>query len=95
MVVMTPKSLLRHKLAVSSAHELTDGAFQTVLDDVGVAGAPEAGVTVDRTRVTRILLCSGKVYYALLDARRDREINTTAIVRVSAPRKPPHHIRCC
>src|SRR5262249_54575094 len=66
LVIMSPKSLLRHKAAVSTPEELTDGAFQLVIDDVAVAGAPEAGVVVDRARVTRLLLCSGKVYYSLL-----------------------------
>jgi len=82
LVIMSPKSLLRHKLAVSSASDLTEGGFQTVLDDPATRGAPETGVTLDRARVTRVLLCSGKVYYALLDGRREREIDTTAIVRV-------------
>ena len=82
LIIMSPKSLLRHKLAVSSPRELTHGTFQPVLDDVAVAGAPEAGVRVDPARVTRIILCSGKVYYALLDGRRERELDTMAIVRV-------------
>ena len=82
LVIMSPKSLLRHKLAVSTSAELTSGTFQPVLDDVAVAGAPEAGVRVDPQHVTRLLLCSGKVYYALLDGRRDRGVDTTAIIRV-------------
>jgi 2-oxoglutarate dehydrogenase E1 component len=82
LVVMSPKSLLRHKAAVSTPEELTDGTFQTVIDDVAVTGAPEAGVTLDRARVTRLLLCSGKVYYALLAGRRERGLDNAAIVRV-------------
>jgi 2-oxoglutarate dehydrogenase E1 component len=82
LIVMSPKSLLRHKLAVSSPRELTEGAFQPVLDDIAVGDAPEAGVRIDPTRVTRLLLCSGKVYYALLEGRRERAIDETAIVRV-------------
>ncbi len=82
LVVMSPKSLLRYKFAVSSARDLTESGFQPVLDDGGATGAPEAGVAIDRGRVTRLLLCSGKVYYALLNARRDREVDTTAIVRL-------------
>jgi len=82
LVVMTPKSLLRHKLAVSALGELTDGAFQTVLDDVAAAGAPEAGVVLDRSRVTRVLLCSGKIYHTLLAARRERALERVAIVRI-------------
>jgi 2-oxoglutarate dehydrogenase E1 component len=82
LVVMSPKSLLRHKLAVSSIAELTGGEFQPVLDDVAAAGAPETGVTLDRQAVTRVLLCSGKVYYALLAARREQLRDTVAVVRV-------------
>jgi 2-oxoglutarate dehydrogenase E1 component len=82
LVLMTPKSLLRHKLCVSSLAEFTEGGFHTVLDDIAVDGAPEAGVTIDRRRVQRLLLCSGKVYYDLLAGRRDRGADTVAIVRV-------------
>jgi 2-oxoglutarate dehydrogenase E1 component len=79
---MSPKSLHRHKLAVSSPEELTAGTFQTVIDDVARHGDTQAGVTIDPERVTRLLLCSGKVYYALLAARRERAIDSTAIARV-------------
>jgi 2-oxoglutarate dehydrogenase complex dehydrogenase (E1) component-like enzyme len=79
---MSPKSLLRHKAAVSSLRDLTDGTFMTVLDDPAVQGAPEAGVVVEPKGVTRLLLCTGKIYYALLAHRREREDATTAIVRV-------------
>jgi 2-oxoglutarate dehydrogenase complex dehydrogenase (E1) component-like enzyme len=82
LVIMSPKSLLRHKLALSDVRAFTDGGFEAVLDDVAATGAREAGVTVDRARVTRLLLCSGKVYYALLQGRRERALETTAIVRV-------------
>ncbi len=82
LIIMSPKSLLRHKLAVSSLADFTDGTFQTVLDDVALRGALEGGVTIDRAGVTRLLLCSGKVYYALLDARRERAVDNVAIVRV-------------
>ncbi|HJQ74218.1 MAG TPA: 2-oxoglutarate dehydrogenase E1 component [Gaiellaceae bacterium] len=82
LVVMTPKSLLRHKLCVSSIAEFTDATFEPVLDDVAVGGAPEAGVTVERAKVQRLLLCSGKLYYALLGARRERAMDSVGIVRV-------------
>jgi 2-oxoglutarate dehydrogenase E1 component len=82
LVVMTPKSLLRHKLAVSPVAELVSGTFRPVLDDVALAGAPEAGVTIARDRVQRLLLCSGKIYYALLAGRRERGRDTTALVRL-------------
>jgi 2-oxoglutarate dehydrogenase E1 component len=90
LIVMSPKSLLRHKLAVSPLVHLTDGEFAPVLDDVAAAGAPEAGVTLDRERVTRVLLCSGKVYYALLAARREQVRDTVAIVRVEQLYPFPH-----
>jgi len=73
LVVMTPKSLLRHRLAVSSVAELVEGAFGEVLDETA---------NLDPRQVSRLLLCSGKVYYDLL-AERERRGNTgTAIVRV-------------
>jgi 2-oxoglutarate dehydrogenase E1 component len=82
LVVMTPKSLLRHKLCVSRLADFTDGQFQPVLEDIATAGAPEAGVVVERERVRRLLLCSGKIYYALLAARRERDVDWAGIVRV-------------
>jgi len=82
LVLMTPKSLLRHKLCVSSLEELTQGGFRTVIDDIALGGAPEAGVTIERGGVRRILLCSGKIYYELLAARRERAIDSVALVRV-------------
>jgi 2-oxoglutarate dehydrogenase E1 component len=90
LIVMSPKSLLRHKLAVSPLAELTDGEFALVLDDVATTGAPEAGVTLERERVTRVLLCSGKVYYALLAARREQLRDAVAIVRVEQHYPFPH-----
>jgi 2-oxoglutarate dehydrogenase E1 component len=82
LVVMTPKSLLRHKLCVSPIADFTDGTFQPVLDDVALVGAPEAGVATDPARVRRILLSSGKIYYALLAARRERQADSVALVRL-------------
>jgi len=73
LIIMGPKSLLRHKLAVSSPHDLTNGTFQTVLGEVE---------PIDLPRVRRLLLCSGKVYYDLLLARRERNIDDIAILRV-------------
>jgi 2-oxoglutarate dehydrogenase E1 component len=82
LVVMSPKSLLRHKAAVSTLDDLTGGRFEPVLDDPAATGAPEAGVTLDRSKVRRVVLCSGKIYYALLAARRERSGDSVAIVRV-------------
>jgi len=59
LIVMSPKSLLRHKQAVSRVEDLTTGTFQEVLDDTAV----------DPARVRRVLLCSGKVYYDLVAQR--------------------------
>jgi 2-oxoglutarate decarboxylase len=63
LVVMTPKSLLRHPKVVSTVDELASGAFQTVLDDARVT---------DPASVTRILACTGKIYYELLAAHEAR-----------------------
>ena len=82
LIVMSPKSLLRHKLAVSPLEALTSGTFQCVIDDVARGDAPEAGVRIDPERVGRVVLCSGKIYYALLAARRERGADGVALVRV-------------
>ncbi|STX48705.1 2-oxoglutarate dehydrogenase E1 [Legionella hackeliae] len=73
LIVMTPKSLLRHKLAVSSLDELTKGQFQTVLPEVD---------NLDANKVTKIVLCCGKVYYDLLQKRRDDKLSHVAIIRI-------------
>ena len=63
LIVMTPKSLLRHKLAVSSPADLSEGKFHTVLAETDAINASE---------VKRVVLCAGKVYYDLLEERRRR-----------------------
>ena len=73
LVVMTPKSLLRHRLAVSTLEDLTDGGFQNAIDEMDA---------LDKDKVERVVLCSGKVYYDLLEKRRAEEIETVALVRV-------------
>ncbi len=90
LIVMSPKSLLRHKAAVSSLRDFTDGNFQTVIDDPARTGAPEAGIALDATKVTRVVLCSGKVYYTLLHERRERAQAGVAIVRVEQLHPFPH-----
>jgi 2-oxoglutarate dehydrogenase E1 component len=72
LVVMTPKSLLRHKRAQSPSEEFTRGTFREILDD------PSA----DPGKVERVLLCSGKVYYELLERRDSEKRDNVAIVRV-------------
>jgi 2-oxoglutarate dehydrogenase E1 component len=64
LVIFTPKSLLRHPKAVSTIHDLTSGGFQEVLDDPG---------EIDPQRISRVVFCSGKIYYDLLAAREERK----------------------
>ncbi|MDD3651583.1 2-oxoglutarate dehydrogenase E1 component [Immundisolibacter sp.] len=73
LVVMTPKSLLRHRLSVSTLQELAQGEFALLIGD------PRRP---DPARVRRVLLCSGKVYYDLYAAREERGIDDIAIVRI-------------
>lgn len=87
LVVMMPKSLLRHKLSKSPLDTFTDGELTLVypeIDDI----APE--------KVRRVVLCSGKVYFDLLTARREREIEDIALIRVEQlypfPRKTLRNI---
>jgi 2-oxoglutarate dehydrogenase E1 component len=68
---MTPKSLLRHKEAVSPLSEFSNGKFHRAIAD-----------DLDPEKVKRVLLCSGKVYYDLLDARRKLAREDVAIVRL-------------
>jgi 2-oxoglutarate dehydrogenase E1 component len=77
LIVMTPKSLLRHPKVMSSVDDLTSGVFQPVIDDP-VFNDARAG----RAAVRKILLCSGKIYYELLAARDQRRASDTAIVRI-------------
>ena len=72
LVVMSPKSLLRHKLAVSSLDELANGEFQHVIGDAGA----------DPKKVKRVVLCSGKVYYDLLEDQHKRGQDDVALIRI-------------
>ncbi len=74
LIVMTPKSLLRHRLAVNTLEDLADGSFQPVIPEMDDVVAP-AGVD-------RLVFCSGKVYYDLLEKRREEQLNNVAVVRV-------------
>ena len=74
LVVMSPKSLLRHRECVSTLTELSAGRFQRVL--------PETDDDIDASKVRRVVFCSGKVYYELRAARRARGIQDIAIVRL-------------
>jgi 2-oxoglutarate dehydrogenase E1 component len=73
LVVMTPKSLLRHKDAASSFTELARGTFQTVIGEID---------PIDAKKVTRVVACAGKVYFDLLAARRELKLENVAILRV-------------
>jgi len=73
LIIMTPKSLLRHPLAVSRLEELSGGAFQNVIDEID---------ELKPSAVSRIVLCSGKVYFDLLKSRREAKVDSVAIVRV-------------
>jgi 2-oxoglutarate dehydrogenase E1 component len=73
LVVFTPKSLLRHKAAISAVEDFTTGRFRPVLVDPGIS---------DRTAVRRVLLCTGKVYYDLVAARDAQDRGDVAIARV-------------
>ncbi len=76
LIVFTPKSLLRHPLAVSLLEDFTLGQFEVVLDDMDITDV-EA-----KEQVTRVILCSGKVFYDLLEERRKHALTNTAIIRL-------------
>lgn len=73
LIVMTPKSLLRHKLSTSSMEELHDGEFQTVIPEID---------KLTNKNVKRVVFCTGKVYFDLLEQRREENIKDIAICRV-------------
>ncbi len=75
LVVMTPKSILRDPRAVSTAADMAEGtAFQEILDDEKLPGDP--------AKITRLIFCTGKVYYDLADYRQKHEIKNVAIIRL-------------
>lgn len=73
LIVMSPKSLLRHRLATSTLEDLAEGTFQPVLPEID---------PIDSKTVDRLVFCSGKVYYDLLEARREKELTNVALVRL-------------
>ncbi|MDR3416788.1 MAG: 2-oxoglutarate dehydrogenase E1 component [Nevskia sp.] len=73
LIVMTPKSLLRHKLSVSSLEELSKGSFRYVIDETE---------PLDAKKVKRIVFCSGKVYFDLFEARAKQKRDDVAVVRI-------------
>ncbi|MGC7589815.1 2-oxoglutarate dehydrogenase E1 component [Bisgaard Taxon 46] len=81
LVVISPKSLLRHPLAVSSMDELINGKFQNVIPEVDA---------LDPKQVRRVVMCSGKVYYDLLEKRRKNNQTDVAIIRIEQLYPYPH-----
>lgn len=72
LVVMTPKSLLRHPRATSHLEELSEGHFRSVIDDA----------TADPSKVRKVVFCTGKVYYELLAEKEERKADDVALVRI-------------
>ncbi len=81
LIVMTPKSLLRHKLAVNTLEDLSQGGFQTIISEID---------DINPKKVNRLVCCSGKVYYDLLEMRRERGLDNVAIIRVEQQYPFPH-----
>jgi 2-oxoglutarate dehydrogenase E1 component len=77
LVALTPKSLLRHKLAVSSLDDLENGSFHLVIPDQRII---DKGANAKK--VKRVVLCSGKVYYDLFEEAEKRKLGDVAVVRV-------------
>jgi 2-oxoglutarate dehydrogenase E1 component len=73
LVVFTPKSLLRHPDAKSSKEEFLSGKFNEIIDDISVN---------DKSKIKKVILCSGKVFYELIKYKEQNKINDTAIVRL-------------
>ena len=74
LVVMSPKSMFRHKLAVSTLDEFAAAGFQDLIDEIDTS--------IDRSKVRRVLICSGKLYYELLAERQKHRLANVAILRL-------------
>ena len=81
LIIMSPKSLLRHKESVSSLEELAHGHFYPVISEVE---------HLDPEKVRRIIACSGKVYYELMAYRKEHQISNMAIIRLEQLYPFPH-----
>ncbi|QOT74924.1 2-oxoglutarate dehydrogenase E1 component [Cupriavidus basilensis] len=81
LVIMTPKSLLRNKDAVSPLSDLAKGHFETVIPDHEELNA---------SKVKRVIMCSGKVYYDLVNTRKERGATDTAVIRMEQLYPFPH-----
>ncbi|MDB5803305.1 MAG: sucA [Betaproteobacteria bacterium] len=84
LIIFTPKSLLRHKEAVSDLNELVKGQFETIIGEVDKSIKPKD--------VTRVVVCTGKVYYDLVAARREKKLTDVAILRVEQMYPFPHKV---
>ncbi|WP_422126591.1 2-oxoglutarate dehydrogenase E1 component [Thioalkalivibrio sulfidiphilus] len=73
LVVMSPKSLLRHRLAVSPLSEFSDGRFRNVIGEID---------ELDAGQVERVVMCAGKLYYELLETRREAGLQNVVIIRL-------------
>jgi 2-oxoglutarate dehydrogenase E1 component len=82
LIIMSPKSLLRHKESVSTLEELANGRFEPVNGEIDS--------TIDPKQVKRVVYCGGKVFYDVLAARRERGIKDIAIVRITQLYPFPH-----
>ena len=83
LIVMTPKSLLRHKKATSTMADLAEGSsFHRVLNDDAERGVNTTVKLVEPEKIRRVVLCSGKVYYDLLDAREEKGVDDVYIMRL-------------
>ncbi|ABB74160.1 2-oxoglutarate dehydrogenase E1 component [Nitrosospira multiformis ATCC 25196] len=81
LVIMSPKSLLRHKESVSSLEDLVDGGFRNIISDME---------ELDPKKVRRLIACSGKVYFDLAAHRRKNKIEDVAIIRIEQLYPFPH-----
>jgi 2-oxoglutarate dehydrogenase E1 component len=81
LIVFSPKSLLRNKMASSDLEELSEGKFETVIGEIE---------ELDADKVRRILVCTGKVYYDLVKYRKEHEIDDVVIVRLEQLYPFPH-----
>lgn len=72
LIIFTPKSLLRHPRCISSMEDLTKGGFKEIIDDV----------SADATQISHVVLCSGKIYYELLERKEKDKANHIAIIRI-------------
>jgi 2-oxoglutarate dehydrogenase E1 component len=81
LIVITPKSLLRHKEAVSTLDELANGSFRNVIGEVD---------KLDPKKVRRVIVCSGKVYYEVVAYRRQNAIDDVAVLRLEQQYPFPH-----